>query len=257
MFDPMANAPPLWSNGPTPGSFYNFPGPQTKPNDHFTHSQSPVTTATSIVALAYDKGIMIAGDLLASYGSLARYRNCPRIMEVNDNILLGAGGDYADFQYVKSFIEQKIIDEECLDDGIKLKPKSLYCWLTRVMYQRRNKFDPLWNNLVIGGIQDGTPFLGTVDKLGTAYTDRAICTGYGAHIALPMIRDAIEKKAQPLTQAEARALIEKSLEVLFYRDARSYPKYQLGIIDQDEGVKIEGPLSVSQNWNIATIIKSV
>lgn len=104
--------------------------------------------------------------------------------------------------------------------------------------------------------QDGEPFLGSVDKLGTAYTDKIICTGYGAHIALPMLRDAMEKKPQ-LSQAEARALIEKSLEVLYYRDARSFPKYQLGIMDKNEGCKIEGPLSVSQNWNIALMIKSV
>lgn len=45
------------------------------------------------------------------------------------------------------------ITEDCLDDGVKLKPKSLYCWLTRVMYQRRSKFDPFWNNIVVGGIQ--------------------------------------------------------------------------------------------------------
>lgn len=70
--------------------------------------RSPVTTATSIIALCYENGVIIAGDLLGSYGSLARYRNCPRVIKVNDNILLGAGGDYGDFQYVKAFIEQKM-----------------------------------------------------------------------------------------------------------------------------------------------------
>lgn len=71
-----------------------------------------------------------------------------------------------------------------------------------------------------------------------------------------MLRDALDKKPK-LTQAEAKALIEKSMEVLFYRDARSYPKYQLGIIDKDEGCRIEGPLSVNQSWGIALMTKSV
>lgn len=70
--------------------------------------RSPVTTATSLVAVTFDKGVIIAGDTLASYGSLARYRNCPRVLKVNNNIILGAGGDYADFQYVKDMIEQKM-----------------------------------------------------------------------------------------------------------------------------------------------------
>lgn len=72
------------------------------------NSRSPVTTSTSLVAIAYDKGVIIGGDLLASYGSLARYTNCPRIVKINNNIILGASGDYADFQYVRDFVEQKM-----------------------------------------------------------------------------------------------------------------------------------------------------
>lgn len=249
----MFSAPPFWENGPAPGSFYNFPNlqPQVQqPQDFRQHSQSPVTTSTSLVGITYDKGILVAGDLLASYGSLARYRNCPRIVKINENIILGASGDYADFQYVKDFVEQKVISEECLDDGLALKPKSLYCWLTRILYNRRSKMDPLWNNFIVAGIQDGQPFLGTVDKHGTAYADKVICTGYGAHIATPLLRDSLDKNPQ-LNLAEAKALIEKCLEVLYYRDARSYPKYQLGIIDVEQGVSIEGPLEVPQKWEIA------
>lgn len=45
------------------------------------------------------------------------------------------------------------------------------------MYNRRGKMDPLWNSLVVGGVEaDGTPFLGTVGMIGTHYTDRCRCT---------------------------------------------------------------------------------
>ncbi|KAK4885997.1 hypothetical protein RN001_002268 [Aquatica leii] len=246
------SAPPLWKNGPSPCAFHNFPGTNCENNDFTQHSQAPVTTATSVIAFTFNTGVIIGGDLLASYGSLARYRNCPRVMKVNDNIIMGAGGDYADFQYVKDLVDQKIIEEDCLDDGFKLKPRSLYCWLTRIMYNRRSRFDPFWNNFVVGGIQEGLPFLGTVDKLGTAYEDNAICTGYGAHLALPLIRDALEKNPL-MSEEEAKALLTKCMEVLFYRDARSYPKYQIGVIT-DDGVKIEGPLEVSQKWDLAHMI---
>lgn len=122
--------------------------------------------------MTFKNGVIIAGDILGSYGSLARFRNCPRILKINDKIILGAGGDYGDYQYVKDLIEQKMlvaiffnfictvvnffifsIDEECLDDGFNLKPKSLQCWLTRIMYNRRSRFDPFWNNFVVGGLQ--------------------------------------------------------------------------------------------------------
>lgn len=98
-------------------------------------------------------------------------------------------------------------------------------------------------------LQDGVPYLGTVDKLGTAYEDKLICTGYGAHIALPFLRDAYAVNPRP-TEAEAKALVDKAMEVLYYRDARSFPKYLRATLT-DQGITVEGPLEVDQNWSIA------
>lgn len=50
----------------------------------------------------------IAADMLGSYGSLARFRNISRIMRVNDSTMLGASGDYADFQYLKQVLGQMV-----------------------------------------------------------------------------------------------------------------------------------------------------
>ena len=51
---------------------------------------------------------MLAGDMLGSYGSLAKFRSIERIIKVNDTTILGASGDIADFQHVKAFIEQRV-----------------------------------------------------------------------------------------------------------------------------------------------------
>nr|XP_012139699.1 PREDICTED: proteasome subunit beta type-4 isoform X2 [Megachile rotundata] len=215
---------PFWQNGPAPGAFYNFPGCSTSSNNGgFQRSQAPMTTGTSVVGIQFKDGILIAADVLGSYGSLARFRNLERVMKVNDNIILGAGGDYADYQYLKRSIERKILEEQCLDDGLSLKPKSLHCWLTRVMYNRRSNFDPFWNNFVIGGIEGDQLFLGTVDKLGTAYSDPVIATGYGAYMATPILRKAYEENKN-MSKEEAIELLYKVMQVLFYRDARSFPK---------------------------------
>lgn len=37
--------------------------------------------------------------------------------------------------------------------------------------------DPLWNSLVVGGVQDDKPFLGTITMLGVHYSDDHIATG--------------------------------------------------------------------------------
>lgn len=51
---------------------------------------------------------MIAADTMGSYGSLARFRGISRLLKVNDTTMLGASGDYADFQYLKQIIDQMV-----------------------------------------------------------------------------------------------------------------------------------------------------
>ena len=122
--------------------------------------------------MKYDGGVVIAADTLGSYGSLARFTEIERVIKVNDTTLIGAGGDFADFQFLSDIIKQKQIDEECADDGFNMKPKALHCWLTRVLYNRRSKFDPLWNVILVAGMQDGEPYLGFVNLQGTAFTGK-------------------------------------------------------------------------------------
>ncbi|XP_077284810.1 proteasome subunit beta type-4 [Arctopsyche grandis] len=249
-----------WSGGA--GTLWAFPGraAPTQASRHSTltdytkHSQAPITTTTSVIALKFDGGVMMAADTLGSYGSLARFRNCPRLVKLNESIIIGASGDYADFQYLKDIMERKITDEECLDDGMHLKPKSLYCWLTRVLYNRRSKFDPLWNTYVVTGMQDGVPFLGAIDKLGTAYEDDCIATGFGEYLARPLFREYFDH-GKVLTEDTARELIKKCMEVLYYRDARSYNRYEISVITKD-GAKIEGPFSMGGDWSIADAVKN-
>lgn len=63
-----------------------------------------------------------------------------------------------------------------------------------------------------------------VDLLGTTYTASTLATGYGAYIAQPLLRKAVEGREDELTEEEAVAILEQSLRVLYYRDARSLNK---------------------------------
>lgn len=72
-------------------------------------------------------------------------------------------------------------------------------------------------------------FLGTVDKLGTSYNDPVIATGYGAYMATPILRKAYEENDQ-MSKEQAIEILYKVMQVLFYRDARSFPKVIILII---------------------------
>ena len=67
-------------------------------------------------------------------------------------------------------------------------------------------------------------FLSYVDLLGTTYSASTLATGYGAHIAQPLLRKEVEGKEDTLTEEEAVRIMETCIRVLFYRDARSIDK---------------------------------
>lgn len=203
----------------------------------------------------FDGGVIIAADNLASYGKMARFRDCPRVKLVNKDTILGAGGDFADFQHVWKSIEQKQIDEESAMDGENSGPLALHTWLTRVQYNKRCNFDPYWVEWVVGGLQDGVPFLGYVDKLGTSYQDRAVGSGRLGQLAMPLLREYTENFSATLDEQKAREAIIKSLQVLYYRDCCSAQKYHLAVITKSKGAQIEGPFELETNWAPALFVR--
>jgi len=71
-------------------------------------SRTPVVTGSSVAAFVFNGGVILAADVLGSYGSLAKYRNLPRIHQVNDRTILALGGDLSDADYIKEAIDSKV-----------------------------------------------------------------------------------------------------------------------------------------------------
>lgn len=119
--------------------------------------------------------------------------------------------------------------------------------MSRVMYNRRNKMDPYFNALVIGGLNSaGEPFLGYVDMYGTTYEDNTVASGYGNYLARPLLR---KYQRADMSEAEAKKLLEDSLRVLFYRDARSTNKIQVAKVTR-EGTVISPAYELETNWDL-------
>ncbi|KAK9701296.1 Proteasome subunit beta type-7 [Basidiobolus ranarum] len=236
------NSYPLYKSHPTTAQ-----GP-------ITHTQQPIVTGTSILAIKYKDGIMMAADCLGSYGSLARFRDIERLTKVGDYTILGAGGDISDYQYTKNLLEKLMIKEYYMDDGHVLGTPHIYEYLSQVMYARRTKMNPLWNAYIVGGVHKGTGFLGFVDLQGTTYQSSTIATGFGAYLAQPILRKAVEGKEETLTEEEAIKILEDCMRVLFYRDARSLNKFQRAKATA-EGVEVTEPYSLTTNWSFAEGIR--
>jgi 20S proteasome subunit beta 7 len=212
-------------------------------------TQSPMVTGTSILGLKYQDGVMIAADTLASYGSLAKYRDVERIRPIGKYTLLAGSGDYSDFQHIHKMLEELVIQDELKEDGFSLPPQAIHSYLTRVMYQRRSKFDPLWNRVIIAGHMKGNSFLGFSDLIGTTYTDDIVTTGFGDYIARPLLRKHFKPQ---LSREEAQKLLEMCMRVLFYRDCKASSKIQIATITA-EGVTISKPFELTTDWSVGNI----
>ena len=97
----------------------------------------------------------MAADTLGSYGSLARFTDLRRIISAGDRVLVAAGGEISDFQFIQDELEKLDVANARAEDGKALSPSEVFNYLTTIMYNRRNKFKPLWNSLVIAGEEDG------------------------------------------------------------------------------------------------------
>merc|ERR1712227_280822 len=187
---------------------------------------------------------------------MARFKDIPRLKQCGDSTVVGAGGDLSDFQYIQDLLEELMEEDAVYEDGVKLTTKSIHSYISRVMYNRRSKMDPLWNSLVVGGYSNGQGFLATCDLMGTQFEDDIIATGYGGHLALPLMREAHEKYGTSMTKEQAQEVLDNCMRVLFYRDCRAINKLQYANITA-EGIDItpiDEATGVSTQWGLRAMI---
>ena len=212
-----------------------------------THTQNPVVTGSSVLAIKYQGGVLMAADTLASYGSLSRFKDVRRMKAINTTTAIGASGEYSDFQYISTVLDDLVIKDESLGDGNAHTSSEIHAYLTRLMYHRRNKFNPLWNALIIVGYENDTSFLGFIDLVGTSFKDNVAASGLGAHMALPLLRKAYRPD---LSYQEAKSVLEDAMRVLFYRDGRTINRMQMTNVSS-AGVEISEPYCLSTDWSVA------
>lgn len=197
---------------------------------------------------------------------MAKYKNAERLISVNSKTLIGGGGEYSDFQAITQLLKRNALEDLCTADSLyedemdgngEEDARQIWNYLRAVMYNRRNKMNPLWNDLVIAGCGtgdggEGECFLGLVDKIGTTYEDDYIATGFGSYLALPILR---EKWSVDLSEGEARALLEDCMRVLFYRDCRALNRIQIAKVTKEDGVLISDPYELETEWKSAGFVE--
>lgn len=255
----MNHLPQAWGR-PRDDIYGAYDASYLQSNGPNQHTQSPIVTGTSVIALKFKSGVVIAADNLASYGSLARFTDVKRLRTFSDTSVVGIGGDVSDMQYLDRLLLSLSIseDNQSSSSSHTLNARQLHTYLSKVLYKRRSDMNPLWNQLLICGLdEEGEPFLASADLLGTTFSAPSLATGFGAHLAQPIMRQVApdEEAAAQLTEEQAVAAIKECMKVLFYRDARSMDKYSIAVVSK-EGINLkENEKLVGQSWKFAEQIR--
>ena len=145
------------------------------------------------------------------------------------------------------------------EEGTELNANNLYTYLSKVLYKRRSDFNPLWNQVIVAGLdEDSTPFLASADLLGTTFKAPCLATGFGSHLAIPLMRKAVpdEKSVENLSREDAEKLLRDCMKVLFYRDARSLDSFSIAVVEKGKGVDMkENEKLEKQSWAFAEGIR--
>lgn len=214
------------------------------------HTSRPIVTGTSVLAIKYADGVMMMSDTLGSYGSLLRFKNLERLYSVNSTTMIGCSGEYSDFQELKNMLKDLLTEDFECDDGIHYTPQQIFSYLSRVYYNRRSNFNPLWNQIICVGYDNKTPFLGYVDMQGTNYVDNIAATGYGAYLAIPVLRRGWRAD---MNETEAQALLEAAMRIMTYRDCQTINKFILGKVTA-QGPETSQPYPLETKWNFERFV---
>jgi 20S proteasome subunit beta 7 len=191
---------------------------------------------------------------------LARFTDVKRLRTFPPNTIIGFGGDVSDMQYFDRLLSSLDIRENYLSSSEhSLNAKNLHTYLSKVLYKRRSDFNPLWNMLLVAGLDDDDkPFLASADLLGTTFSSPTLATGFGAHLAQPLLRKLMpddEASVPNVTREQAIDAVKACMKVLFYRDARSTDNYSIAVVTKD-GVELkEDEKLENQSWAFADQIR--
>lgn len=215
-----------------------------------------------MIAVKFKDGVVIAADNLASYGSLARFTDVKRLLPFAGTSIVGVGGDVSDMQYLSRLLTSLDIRESYNKhdpkSGPHLNAANLHTYLSKVFYKRRSEFNPLWNQILVAGLDgEDKPFLSSADLLGTTFSAPTLATGFGAHLAQPILRRLVEdeKDVEKIDRKMAEHAVRECMKVLFYRDARSLDRFSLGVVTKDGVELLDDEKLEGQNWAFAEGIR--
>ena len=141
--------------------------------------------AGTVVAVAGEDYVVVAGDTRLSSGYEIVHRNISKLVKLTDKTILAASGMYADYQELQRVLKVKLQAYQYRMERLPTT-ESIAHLISKTLYSRR--FFPYYTfNLVAGLDKDGKGIIYGYDAIGSYGQDRALAQGSGGHMIIPFL----------------------------------------------------------------------
>lgn len=178
-------------------------------------SQSPVSMGTSIIAVAYDKGVILGADTRTSSGNYIGNRATDKLTPLASNVYLLRSGSAADTQAIATYVQYYIAQHQS-ESNCEVKT----CTAARMCQQMAyNNKDNLQAGMIVAGWDKefgpsvwGVPLGGSLLQVPYATGGSGSAYIYGF----------CDKYFKPnMTETECKSFVRRALMFAMARDASS------------------------------------
>lgn len=182
------------------------------------------------VGLRVDDGVVLSSEKRVSYGFTVTSKSAKKIFKITDYLGIACAGLIGDMQAIARSLRAEVRLYE-LDLNRRMPIRAAAKLLANILFSQR--YMPLMNETLVGGIDDTGPHLYVLDAIGSLIEDDYAALGSGATIAIGILETNYRKN---MTIDEAKNLAVKAVKAAIERDALSGDGIDLLVITK-EGVE--------------------
>ncbi len=197
-----------------------------------THDDYPnlkpgeVSTGTSIIAVKYDGGVVLAADSRVSTGVYISNRASDKITAVDDKILVCRSGSAADTQAVSDYVRY-FLDSHKMEYGKPPRVSTAANFFRSLCYDNK---DMLTAGIIIAGYDEFKGGQVYALPIGGALLERPYATGGSGSTYIYGLCDAYYREG--MTKAQCEEFVVKALSHAMARDGSSGGVIRIATVDK-------------------------
>ncbi|MDE1856207.1 MAG: proteasome subunit beta [Candidatus Micrarchaeota archaeon] len=184
-----------------------------------------ILKGTTTVGLVCGDGVLLGADSRASMDTFLASSEAVKVNRIDNNLGMTIAGGVGDAEYVVKVLKAQN-ELFKMNENKPLSPTAATSLLSIILQE--NKMMPFFVQLLLGGMNNGTPELYSLDMMGGYIKEsKFTSTGSGSPVALGYLEDVYKKDKS--TQEMSKHAV-KALKIAMKRDTATGDRIHLAVI---------------------------